>query len=82
MNIFKNMSDDLFISFLIGFIDGDGSIYKCKKNGRSIIITSHKNWNPILEYWVYRLQKIFKINYLVFRQLLKFKIFWCINNVF
>ena len=61
LGIFKNMSDDLFLSFLIGFIDGDGSIYKSKKNGRSIIITSHKNWSPILEYWVYRLQKIFKV---------------------
>lgn len=61
LGVFKNMSDDLFLSFLIGFIDGDGSIYKSKKRGRSMIITSHKNWNPILKYWVYRLQKIFKV---------------------
>ncbi len=61
LSVFKNISDDLFLSFLIGFIDGDGSIYKSKNNGRSIVITSHKNWNAILEYWVYRLQKIFKV---------------------
>jgi hypothetical protein len=53
------MSDELFLSYLIGFIDGDGSISKEINNGNSITITSHKNWVTILNNWSSRIEKIF-----------------------
>lgn len=58
--LFDKMSDKLFLSYLIGFIDGDGSITKEIRNGNSIIITSHKNWLPVLKNWSNRLEEIFK----------------------
>jgi hypothetical protein len=57
--LFEKMSDELFLSYLIGFIDGDGSISKEINNGNSITITSHKNWVTILNNWSSRIEKIF-----------------------
>ncbi len=43
-----NLKDDFFLSFLIGFIDGDGNL-SVKKNGcKEIRIRCHKNWTYIL----------------------------------
>lgn len=58
VNIFKNMTNDMFISFLIGFIDGDGYISKSVRGGNSIIITTHINWLENLTYWVTKLSDI------------------------
>jgi len=59
--IFDSMTDDLFLSYFIGFIDGDGHISKEIRGGNSIVITSHINWFKILEKWKYKLEKIYKI---------------------
>lgn len=61
LSVFDNMSDENFLSFIIGFIDGDGSLYLSKKNSRCITITSHENWKLILEYWISRLENIFDV---------------------
>jgi hypothetical protein len=61
INIFENMSDELFLSYLIGFIDGDGCISKKIRNGNSIIITVHENWLNVIEYWKLRIEKIYGV---------------------
>jgi len=45
---------DFFISFLVGFIDGDGCI---DKQG-CLHVQCHKSWNSLLEQWFNRLYKI------------------------
>jgi hypothetical protein len=46
-----NFEENYFISFLIGFIDGDGSINKqYKRTDCSIKIKLHSNWLPVLQY--------------------------------
>lgn len=61
VNIFKNMSDNNFISFLIGFIDGDGSITKKINGGNSIILGIHINWLENIEYIKLRIEKILNL---------------------
>jgi len=50
-NIINKMNDNLFFSFLIGFIDGDGYIQKDKrkKNEFRITIKLHQSWIDILQ---------------------------------
>jgi hypothetical protein len=59
--LFNEMEDNLFLSYFIGFIDGDGSISKSIRNGNTITITSHKNWQPILNVWKNRIETIFGV---------------------
>jgi len=47
-------ADDLFIAFIVGFIDGDGCI---DKQG-CLHVQCHKSWNVILEQWFNRLYDI------------------------
>lgn len=57
LKIFENMNDNLFVSFLIGFIDADGSI---AKNKNTVILHIHKNWHDTLLYFKKRIESIFK----------------------
>jgi DNA-binding transcriptional regulator WhiA len=51
--------DDFFISFLIGYIDGDGSIRNQTARKDSIIrIKCHSSWQLILNNWLNRLYRI------------------------
>lgn len=62
INIFKNLSDNLFISLLIGFIDGDGTIASRKGLQSKLIgIKCHSSWLEILNYFIIRLGEIVKI---------------------
>lgn len=61
INIFKDMCDEKLLAYIIGFIDGDGHISKERNGGNSIIITTHINWLDIINYWGYRLSKIYDI---------------------
>ena len=61
IDLFNNMADDLFLAYLIGFIDGDGNISKSIRNGNTITITSHENWLPILNVWKHKIEKIFDV---------------------
>jgi hypothetical protein len=59
---FKIESDELFLSMLAGFIDGDGCI--SKQTGRQDCILSiklHKSWEFLLEEWLNRFLSIFNI---------------------
>ncbi len=58
LNIFEKMNDDLFLSYMIGFIDGDGYISKKIRNGNTIVITGHYNWEYVFTYWKKRLENI------------------------
>lgn len=44
LSYFKNKSPELFLSFICGFIDGDGSIRKIGKNSYTISIVGYKTW--------------------------------------
>lgn len=48
LNIFE--SKEYFIYFLIGFIDGDGSIW-LSRNHPNMRIELHSSWLPVLEKW-------------------------------
>jgi hypothetical protein len=56
-------NDDLFISYLIGFIDGDGYIGKQSGNRKDHLIQFkiHKNWKNNLLYFNKRIQEIINI---------------------
>jgi len=58
INIFKRMTDEKLIAYIIGFIDGDGHISKVRNGGNSIVITTHINWLGVINYWSYRISKI------------------------
>jgi hypothetical protein len=61
IKLFNGMNDSLFLSYLIGFIDGNGSISKSIRNGNTITITSHENWLPVLDAWKNRIENIFGV---------------------
>ena len=54
--VIKN--DDLFLGFLIGFIDGDGCI---RKDNGCIIVACEKTWREILDAWFLRLWQISEV---------------------
>lgn len=57
---FKN--DDLFVSMLIGFIDGDGCIQKQhKREDCKIVIKLYKSWLSVLQYMANRIYSVFEI---------------------
>lgn len=58
VSVFNKMTDNEFISFLIGFIDGDGSIPD-KKN-KTISISANKNWERAILNWRKRLTPILR----------------------
>ena len=49
--IFEQFEIDEVLSLIIGYIDGDGCIYKDKKGYISIQIVSHESWMPVFEFW-------------------------------
>lgn len=51
LEIYRNMPFELFLSLVIGYIDGDGCIQTVKWHKRSALIkiNVHKNWYPFLE---------------------------------
>lgn len=54
---------DLFLSFLTGFIDGDGSIRKVNNcNSFHVFIMIHANWLQVLEKWRSILVNNYEIN--------------------
>jgi biotin operon repressor len=60
--IFERLNNDLFISLLAGFIDGDGCIQNRKNlKNKYIIIKCHQSWIDILNYFVFRLGTITKV---------------------
>lgn len=59
--VLDNMSDDFFLSFFIGFFDGDGHIYCPKNNNYCVLqIECHESWLDNLKYCERRLKEIFK----------------------
>jgi len=63
IEIFKKMSDELFLSFLCGYIDGDGCIkYQFKRKDVTITIHVHSSWLLVLKYIETRLFSILSIN--------------------
>jgi hypothetical protein len=55
------ISDDLFLSFMIGFFDGDGSMVSIPKhNSLSMRFQNHSGWKFLLEYFEERVYDIFK----------------------
>lgn len=62
LNFLKNLKDDLFISFFIGFVDGDGCLkYQYKRKDTSLVIKIHKNWENILKYFAERIYSIYPV---------------------
>jgi len=56
------MNDNLFLSFLTGFIDGDGCIRKVyKRKDSNLRIKNHRSWISVLEQFRIRLEKIFDV---------------------
>jgi hypothetical protein len=53
-------NDNLFISFLIGFIDGDGCLSNNSNNRCCIQIHNHSSWENIINDWVDRLYNLLK----------------------
>lgn len=61
LNIFEKMSDLNFISYLVGFVDGDGHIKKVhKRKDCSLHIKLHESWLEHLIFFKKRLENIFK----------------------
>jgi hypothetical protein len=52
VHIFDNLTIDQMISLIIGYIDGDGCIYKHLSGYITIQIVSHQSWLPVFLYWV------------------------------
>lgn len=63
INRFNNMSDDLFIAWFIGFIDGDGNI-KNQTNRKDFVIQlcNYNTWDKIYKYIINRLNRICNVN--------------------
>lgn len=60
-NIFK-LSDNNFISFLIGLIDGDGCVVKNKTGPyRKIFIVAHKNWFKAFKVILQKISEVLNI---------------------
>lgn len=56
ISILEKFSDSQFLSFLIGFIDGDGCIKKVYKRKDAVIgFHCHKSWKYILQYFNQRI---------------------------
>jgi len=50
--IVRNLTEDQFISYIIGFIDGDGSIkLQTGRKTPKIVIKCHSSWLPEFLYW-------------------------------
>lgn len=62
LTVFENLSDELIISLIIGFIDGDG--YICKRPNEKtnlICIACHSSWLETLNYFLFRISKLTNI---------------------
>ena len=58
----KGIKDDkLFLAWLIGFIDGDGTIVQRRSNSQYIKIAVHSSWTDNLDYIYKRVQSISRI---------------------
>ena len=64
VSVFSGMSDDLFMAFLCGFIDGDGSIGRVlNRNYFNLTIKCHSSWENILIYFCKRLLGVLSEEY-------------------
>jgi hypothetical protein len=75
----KSCSNKQFISFFIGFIDGDGCIKKQTNRDDCILsIKIHRNWKKLLNHIIHRVYKIYKIK--KFNTCIRINKFVKINN--
>jgi hypothetical protein len=58
---YKSLPNDLFLSFLIGLIDGDGCIHKKKNNTVVIQVCCHKNWGDFFAALKEKIESIFNL---------------------
>ena len=59
INILKKMTDNQFISFLIGYIDGDGSIPQImNRKDFNIRLKCHSTWKRVYNYFKIRIEQI------------------------
>ena len=59
----EQMTDDMFLSFMIGFFDGDGSLVSVpSQNSLTMRFQNHISWEFLLTYFEYRVYKIFTYN--------------------
>jgi len=65
LDIFEKMNDRQFMSFFIGFIDGDGCITynnKKEKGYSKLTVDNHSSWFNLHKYFLNRISKITKTN--------------------
>lgn len=62
-NLPEIYNDDLFISLLIGFIDGDGNICKVGNSYSEIRLKIHKSWDNLLKQFKHRLYELLNLNH-------------------
>ncbi len=63
LEIFEKMTDDLFLSFFIGYVDGDGNVkHQTGRKDWVIQLGCHSSWKLIYKYFLKRLNRIFKCN--------------------
>lgn len=75
----KYCSNKQFISFFIGFIDGDGCIKKqTDRNDCLLSIKIHKNWKKLLNHIINKIYRIYKIK--KFNSCIRINKFVKINN--
>lgn len=57
LKIFQKMPNDLLLSLIIGYIDGDGCIYA---NGKLAVIrmSCHRSWDVIYKFWIRKLYNL------------------------
>lgn len=59
----EQTSDDMFISFMVGFFDGDGSLVSVpSQNSLTMRFQNHASWKFLLTYFEHRVYKIFAYN--------------------
>ncbi len=58
--IFEQFEINQILSLIIGYIDGDGCIYKNKNGNIDIKIVSHESWIFVFEFWQKCIEKKFK----------------------
>jgi hypothetical protein len=57
-DVLEALSDDQFLSLLIGFIDGDGHIYAYPYGGSNIVVKCHGSWLKMLSAFAARVNRL------------------------